>query len=301
MIKENPVKEVVFMLLGALEGGGTKMVCAIGDETGAVHEQISIPTETPDITIPRLLEYFRRFPIEALGIASFGPVDLNPASPTYGFITTTPKLSWANFDFMGVFKRELKIPIGFDTDVNGSALGEQTFGCMKGVDCGIYLTVGTGVGMGVIANGRLLHGMLHSEAGHVLLAKHPEDTFPGKCPFHPNCLESLAAGPAIEARWGRKAIELKDDERVWELEAYYLAQAIVNYILILSPQKIVLGGGVMHQTQLFPLIRAKVKELLNGYLHTKEIEDIDHYIVPASLNDNQGIMGCLQLAVLAIG
>lgn len=287
------------MLLGALEAGGTKMVCAVGDETGAIHNQISIPTETPEITIPKLIVYFKQYPIEALGIASFGPVDLNPASPTYGYITTTPKPGWGNYNLKGAFEKELRIPIGFDTDVNGSALGEQTFGCMKGIDCGIYLTVGTGIGMGVIANGHLLHGMLHSEAGHILLSKHPEDTFAGKCPFHPNCLEGLAAGPAIEARWGRKAVELKDDKKVWELEAYYLAQALVDYILVLSPQKIVLGGGVMHQLQLFPLIRAKVKELLNGYVKTKELADIDNYIVPASLNDDQGIMGCLQLAVLA--
>ncbi|MBO5199182.1 MAG: ROK family protein [Lachnospiraceae bacterium] len=287
------------MLLGALEAGGTKMVCAVGDETGAIHNQISIPTETPEITIPKLIVYFKQYPIEALGIASFGPVDLNPASPTYGYITTTPKPGWGNYNLKGAFEKELRIPIGFDTDVNGSALGEQTFGCMKGIDCGIYLTVGTGIGMGVIANGHLLHGMLHSEAGHILLSKHPEDTFAGKCPFHPNCLEGLAAGPAIEARWGRKAVELKDDKKVWELEAYYLAQALVDYILVLSPQKIVLGGGVMHQLQLFPLIRAKVKELLNGYIKTKELADIDNYIVPASLNDDQGIMGCLQLAVLA--
>lgn len=289
------------MLLGALEGGGTKMVCAIGDETGAIREQISIPTETPDITIPKIVQYFKQYPVEALGIASFGPVDLNAASPTYGYITTTPKLAWANFDFVGAFQKEFDIPIGFDTDVNGSALGEQTFGCMKGIDCGIYLTIGTGVGMGVIANGKLLHGMLHSEAGHILLAKHPDDTFAGKCPYHPNCLEGLAAGPAIEARWGKKAVELKDRQEVWDMEAYYLAQALTNLILTLSPQKIVLGGGVMHQMQLFPLIRTKVKAFLNGYLKTKELDDLDNYIVPASLNDDQGIMGCLQLAVLAKG
>lgn len=287
------------MLLGALEGGGTKMVCAIGDETGAIREQISIPTETPDITIPRIIEYFRQYAIEALGIASFGPVDLNTASPTYGYITTTPKLAWANFDFVGAFRNEFNIPIGFDTDVNGSALGEQTFGCMKGVDCGIYLTIGTGVGMGVIANGKLLHGMLHPEAGHILLAKHPDDTYGGKCPYHPNCLEGLASGPSIEARWGKKALELVDMPEVWELEAFYLAQALTDLILTLSPQKIVLGGGVMHQLQLFPLIRAKVKEFLNGYLNTKELQDLDNYIVPASLHDDQGIMGCLQLAVMA--
>ncbi len=286
------------MILGALEAGGTKMVLAIGNENGEIFEQISIPTETPELTIPKIIEYFKDKKIEALGIGSFGPVDLERSSKTYGYITSTPKLAWANYDFVGNIKKELNIPIGFDTDVNASALGEATWGSMKGLSSGIYITIGTGVGVGVYMNGSLLHGMLHPEGGHILLNKHSDDTFVGACPFHPNCLESLAAGPAIEKRWGKKAFELKDRPEVWELEAYYIAQGLVNFILTLSPHKIVLGGGVMHQEQLFPLIRKKVAKLLNGYVKTEQMEHLDDYIVPAALNDDQGIMGCLQLAKL---
>lgn len=289
------------MLFGALEAGGTKMVLALGNENGEILEQISIPTQTPDTTIPKIIEYFKDKNIEALGIGSFGPIDLDKKSPTYGYITSTPKLAWLNYDIVGNIKKELNIPIGFDTDVNGSALGEATWGSTKNADSSIYITIGTGVGVGVYQNGGLLHGMLHPEAGHVLLSKHPEDTFEGFCPYHPNCFESLAAGPAIEKRWGKKAIDLKDNLKVWELEAYYIAQALVGYILTLSPHRIVLGGGVMHQEQLFPLIRTQVKELLNGYLNTPQLEDMDSYIVPAALNDDQGIMGCIQLAKLELG
>lgn len=288
------------MLFGALEAGGTKMVLATGNENGEIYEQVSIPTETPAITIPRIIDYFKDKNIAALGIGSFGPIDLDRNSMTYGYITSTPKLAWADYNLVGAIKNALQIPIGFDTDVNGSALGEATWGSTKGLPTSIYITIGTGVGVGVFQNGALLHGMLHPEAGHVLLSKHPEDTFSGSCPFHSNCLEGLAAGPAIEKRWGKKALALKDDSKVWELEAYYIAQALVGYILTLSPHRIVLGGGVMHQEQLFPLIRKQVKELLNGYIKTSQIEDIDTYIVPAALKDNQGIMGCIQLAKLEL-
>ena len=151
--------------------------------------------------------------------------------------------------------------------------------------------------MGIISNGKLLHGMLHPEGGHVLLTRHPKDTYGGKCPYHSNCLEGLAAGPAIEARWGKKGIELADKKEVWELEAYYIGQALVDCIMLLSPQRIVLGGGVMHQEHMMPLVREEVRKQLNGYLVTKELEDLDSYIVLPSLNDNQGIMGALKLAV----
>ncbi len=289
------------MLYGALEAGGTKMVLAIGNENGEILEQLSIPTETPDITMVKIVDYFKDKKIEALGVGSFGPIDLDKGSPTYGCITSTPKLAWVNYNIVNRLKDSLHIPIGFDTDVNASALGEATWGSMKGLNSGIYITIGTGVGVGVYMNGSLLHGMLHPEAGHVLLSKHPEDTFEGVCPYHPNCFEGLASGPSIEKRWNKKAYELQDNPKVWELEAYYIAQGLVNYILTLSPHKIVLGGGVMHQKQLFPLIRKEVARLLNGYIKTRQMEELDQYIVPASLNDNQGIMGCIQLAKQEIG
>ena len=284
------------MRLGALEAGGTKMVCAIGDETGSIFEQVSIATETPDITVPKLVQYFQEKRIDALGIGCFGPIELDRSSPMYGYITSTPKTAWRNYNIVGVFDDALQCPIGFDTDVNGSVLGEVTFGQAKGKDCVIYLTVGTGVGGGIYIEGKLLHGMLHPETGHVLIQKRDSDRYAGKCPYHKNCLEGLASGPAIEERWGTKAAFLSDRPEVWELEADYIAQALANYILTLSPRMIILGGGVMHQEQLFPMIREKVTQMLGGYIQAKELEVMEHYIVPASLRDDQGIMGCLELA-----
>ena len=287
------------MRLGTLEAGGTKMVCAIGNEKGEIWEQVSIPTETPELTMPKLIAYFQQYNIEALGISCFGPIDLDKESETYGYITSTPKLSWRNYNIVGIFKETLKIPIGFDTDVNGAVLSEVTWGALKGLDSGIYMTIGTGIGVGIYSEGKLLHNMLHPEAGHVFVNKHPCDNYKGKCPYHGACLEGLAAGPAIEERYGISAKELGDKAEVWELEAYYIAQAIIGYILTVSPKRIILGGGVMSQQQLFPLIRKEVERLLGGYLITKELEDINSYIVPAALQGNQGIMGGLQLALLA--
>lgn len=288
------------MILGALEAGGTKMVCAIGNEKGEITEQVSIPTETPEITIPKLLDFFDGKNIQALGIGCFGPIDVDRDSATYGYITTTPKLAWQQFNMVGAFREKLGVPVGFDTDVNGSALGEYTWGIAKGLHSCIYITIGTGVGVGAIVDGRLVHGMLHPEGGHILLHKLPHDTYEGFCPFHKNCMEGLAAGPAIEGRWGKKAIELADRAEVWEMEAEYIAQALVDYVMLLSPQRIILGGGVMHQTQLLPLIRTKFKEQLNGYIKTKEIEDLESYIVVQSLNDKQGIMGALKLGLMEL-
>ena len=284
------------MRLGALEAGGTKMVCAIGDETGKIFEQVSIPTVTPDVTMPKLLDYFKERGVEALGIGCFGPIELDQDAPDYGSITSTPKVAWRNYNIVKSFADALHCPIGFDTDVNGSVLGEVTFGQAKGKNCVIYLTIGTGVGGGIYIEGRLLHGMMHPEAGHVMIRRRGDDSYEGKCPYHKTCLEGLAAGPAIEERWGKKAVELAGRPEVWDLEADYIAQALMGYILILSPEMIILGGGVMHQEQLFPLIRTKVKEMLGGYIQAKELEDMEHYIVPASLHDDQGIMGCLELA-----
>lgn len=289
------------MILGALEAGGTKMVCAIGDEYGNLTDRTTIPTETPDLTMPKLIEYFKKHKIEALGIGTFGPADLNPDSETYGSITTTPKLAWANYNIRGAFADALQVPVGFDTDVNAAALGEATYGCMQNIKNGIYITIGTGIGAGILTEGNLLHGMLHPEGGHILLERHSSDTYRGCCPYHKNCFEGLASGPALEGRYEKKAIELANIPEVWELEADYIAKALVNYILILSPERIVLGGGVMHQEQLFPLIRKKTAEYLNGYIQTEELKNLDTYIVPPSLNDNQGVLGCLKLAHRALG
>ncbi len=285
------------MKFGALEAGGTKMVCAVGNENGEIFERISIPTETPDVTVPAMIDFFKDKDIEALGIGCFGPIDLNRSSDTFGYITTTPKTAWANYDIVGAFSDALGIPVGFDTDVNGSMLGEATWGCAQGLDTAMYITIGTGIGAGIMAGGKLLHGMLHPEAGHVLMARREDDTYEGKCPYHGTCFEGLAAGPAIGERWGRPAQELADRDDVWDLEAYYLAQALVNYIMTLSPQKIIMGGGVMHMEGLLDRVRSKVTDLLAGYLKTDELNDLENYIVLASLNDDQGIMGALKLGM----
>ncbi len=286
-------------IYGALEAGGTKMVCAIGTSDGSIIDRISIPTETPEITMPKMIEYFRDKKIAALGIGSFGPIDLNKNSKTYGYITTTPKPGWGFYDIAGAFSKALQVPIGFDTDVNAAALGEARYGAAKGLDSAIYITIGTGIGVGVLSEGKLLHGMLHPEAGHILIGKLEGDTYEGKCPFHKTCFEGMAAGPAIEARWGMKGDKLADKPEVWELEADYIAHALVNYTMTLSPKRIILGGGVMNQLQLFPLIRERFGKLMNGYIKTAEVEDLDSYIVPAGLTGNQGIVGCLVLAAEA--
>lgn len=289
------------MMFGGIEAGGTKMVCAVGDENGDIIDKMTFPTRQPEETFHNLIRYFKPWDIKALGIGCFGPVDLNRQSRTYGYITKTPKEGWENCNVVGTFETALGIPVGFDTDVNGAILGEVTWGAAKGMENAIYITVGTGVGVGVYLNGRLLHGLVHPEAGHILIAKHSEDFYEGCCPFHKNCVEGLASGSAIKGRWGKKAAELADREEVWKLEAYYIAQAIVDYILAYSPQKIILWGGVMHQKKLFALIREEVKRLMNGYLsHEMLKEFIDEYIVPPALGENPGIMGAIKLGMLAV-
>ena len=285
-------------LYGALEAGGTKMVCAIGDENGNILERISIPTRTPAETMGPMIDFFRGKGIRALGIGCFGPVDLNKKSSTYGYITSTPKLAWQNFPIVAEFQKALGVPVGFDTDVNAAALGEATWGCTKDVENSIYITVGTGVGVGVIIGGKPYHGMLHPEGGHILLARHPDDPMVGSgCPFHENCLEGLAAGPSLEKRWGIKGAELTGRKEVWQLEAYYIGQALADYILILSPERIVLGGGVTHQEGLLALIRQETAKQLAGYIRTAATQNLDSYIVGVSLNDNQGVMGAVKLAM----
>lgn len=286
------------MRIGALEAGGTKMVCAVGDETGAVFARTQIPTTTPGETISAMIEWFREQKIEALGIGCFGPIDLRRGSKTYGYITTTPKPGWAWCDIVGAFQRELDVPVGFDTDVNASVLGEVTYGQAKGMETVLYITVGTGVGLGIYINGKLHHGILHPEGGHVLLTRHPEDTWKCRCPYHPNCLEGLACGPAIEERWGKSAKELAEEPKVWKMEACYIAQALMDYICVLSPEMIILGGGVMKQRQLFPLIRSEVARLMNDYLAADQLHHLEDYIVPESLGGDQGILGCLRLGAL---
>ncbi len=287
------------MRYGALEAGGTKMVCAIGDEHGNILEQCEFPTLTPEETMPVLIDYFAKRQVAALGIGAFGPVDVVPGSKSFGTILNTPKFAWRSYNIAEPFRKALAVPVGVDTDVNAACIGEVMYGAAKGLTDVVYLTIGTGIGAGIYSNGRLVHGMLHPEGGHILVQKHPDDPGECICPCHTHCLEGLASGPAIERRWGRKAAQLTNCTKVWELESDYLAQGLMNFLLILSPQRIILGGGVMHQEQLFPLVRQKVSEKLNGYYDTRELRCMDTYIVPAGLHGAQGIMGCLYLARIA--
>ncbi|MFB9329365.1 ROK family protein [Paenibacillus aurantiacus] len=289
------------MRIGAIEAGGTKFVCGIGDEHGTIEDRVSFPTERPELTMANVIEYFRDKGVEAIGIGSFGPIDIDKTSPTYGHVTTTPKPGWSGFDLVGMLKREFAVPYGWDTDVNAAALGEARWGAAKGLDSCVYYTVGTGVGVGVYAEGKLVHGLVHPEGGHVLTRRHPEDDFAGCCPYHGDCLEGMAAGPAIERRWKAKGNELPADHPAWGIEAFYIAQAVTGTILLLSPKKVILGGGVMQQQHLFPLIRAEVKRNLNGYVSAAAILDqIDTYIVPPGLGNNAGLSGSLALGIEAL-
>lgn len=281
------------MVLGSIEAGGTKIVCAVGNEQGEIYDSINIPTETPEITIPKIIDFFQQHDIQAVGIGSFGPIDIKKNSKTFGYILQTPKLAWRNYPFLDAIRDALNVPCAFTTDVNIAAIGEYTHGAAKDVNSCLYITVGTGVGAGAIIHGKLLEGISHPEMGHITVKRHPKDSFEGSCPIHQDCLEGLAAGPAIEKRWGKKGIELSDREEVWELEAYYLAQAIAQYIMILVPEKVILGGGVANQASLIGKVREKVHDHLKDYFVTPEINE---YIVTPELKNNAGIVGGLVFA-----
>lgn len=280
-------------LYGAIEAGGTKFVCAVSDTDLNIIERVSYPTTTPAETLELVFGFFDQYDLISIGIGSFGPIDVNQKSKTYGYVTSTPKIAWQNYDFLGAIKGRYHIPVAFTTDVNAAALAEQRLGAAKGLDSCVYLTVGTGIGGGAVVNGEVLSGHSHPEMGHILTRIHPDETYEGFCPFHGQCLEGVAAGPAIEGRTGTKGHLLPEDHPVWQMQAFYLAQAAMNYILILSPEKIIFGGGVMKQRHLFPLIRKELKILMNNYIDMPELES---FIVPPALEDNAGITGCLLLA-----
>jgi fructokinase len=285
-------------MFGGIEAGGTKFVCAVGSGPDDLRALTRIPTTTPAETIARSIDFFRNQSLSAIGIASFGPVDPDPASPTFGHITTTPKSGWANTDLAGAVRRALNVPVGFDTDVNGAALAEHRWGAAQGLHTFVYLTIGTGLGGGGMVNGQLMHGLLHPEMGHVRIPHDlSRDPFPGNCPFHGDCLEGLAAGPAMNARWCQAAESLPPDHPAWDLEAHYLALGLVNFICTVSPQRIIMGGGVMDYPYLLPKIRRNVLDLLNGYLQVPAIlRDIDRYIVSPALGNRAGVLGAFALA-----
>ena len=286
-------------LFGAIEAGGTKFVCGLGTAPQDLR-LTTFPTSTPANTLDKVIDYFRKeagAKLDAVGIGAFGPVDLRPESPTFGFITSTPKGDWQQFDLAGTLQRELDVPIGFDTDVNAAAAGEARWGAGRGIPDFVYLTVGTGIGGGAMVNGELIHGLLHPEMGHIRIPHLPEDPFPGKCPYHKDCLEGLASGPAMEARWGTPAPQLASDHPAWNLEARYLAMGLASWVCTLSPERILLGGGVMQQKLLFPMIRRELLSLLNGYIRVPAILDrMDSFVVPPELGTRAGVLGALVLA-----
>lgn len=288
------------MKIGCIEAGGTKFVCGIIDEHKTILDQVVIPTGSPKETYDAMFAFFDQFEMDAIGVASFGPIDLNRSSKTYGHFTTTPKPGWAFTPFASVLEERYKVPVGFDTDVNGAALAELKYGAGANLDNLVYYTIGTGIGAGVVVNRTMVHGMMHPEAGHTLVRVHPKDTFEGVCPYHGDCLEGMASGLAMEKRWGIKAHLLTADHAAWDMEAYYIAQACVQAIVMVSPEKIVLGGGVMKQAHLFDLIHKYVKEMLNGYIQSPLLDDLSTYIVAPGLGELSGMLGAYALALEAI-
>lgn len=290
-------------LYGAIEGGGTKFVCAVGTGPDDLRAEIRVETTSPEETLSRVVKFFHEQEakfgrLASIGFACFGPLDPNPASPTYGHILPTPKPGWTNANVVGMLKDAFNIPIVFDTDVNGAALGEWHWGAAQGLDTFIYLTIGTGIGGGAYVEGKLLHGLIHPEMGHILLRHdRDKDPFAGTCPFHGDCFEGLACGGAMEKRWGQPGETLSAEHPAWDLEAEYVAQALTNYTLTLSPQRIILGGGVGSVPHLLPKVRARTRELINGYIQSSIIlEHIETFIVNPGLGNRSGVLGAIALA-----
>ncbi|HEX6268645.1 MAG TPA: ROK family protein [Anaerolineales bacterium] len=290
-------------LYGGIEAGGTKFVCLVASGPDHIVEEARFPTTTPEETLGKAIQFFQPFvssgKISSIGVGCFGPLDLNPRSSTYGFIAPTPKPHWSNADVRGTLQRGLEVPIVIDTDVNAAGLGESVWGASKGSDPSLYLTIGTGIGGGYIIHGKPLIGMLNPEMGHIRIPHSRElDPFHGSCPFHGDCFEGLASGPAIEKRLGVTGADVPEEDAFWDIEAEYIASAVMNYILVLSPRKIILGGGVMQREILFAKVRRRVPELLNSYVTSKSVlEDIDKYIVPPGLGNRSGSLGAVALAM----
>jgi len=289
-------------LYGGIEAGGTKFVCAVGDAAGQITDECVIKTTVPEETLPQVIDFFKKHKtLTAIGIGSFGPIETNPTAKKYGYILHTPKKAWINCDFVGAIKKGLDLPVGFDTDVTAAALGEYHYGAGKGFYNMLYMTVGTGIGASTLIDGKPLHGLDHSEMGHMLIPHDKEkDGFPGCCVYHGDCFEGLACGTAIKARWQvRSALDLPPDHEAWDLEADYLAAGLMNCILILSPQRIILGGGVMRQEQLFPLLYKKIKQKIHDYINLPD--NLSDYIVPPGLEDRSGVVGAFVIARQALG
>jgi len=295
-------------LFGGIEAGGTKFNCIVGSGPGDIRAKARIATTTPERTLAEVVAFFASFQertgetIDAVGIASFGPVDLKSGSPTFGYITATPKPDWSNTDFAGRIQRDLGVPVGFDTDVNGAGLGEYVWGAGRGCEVFVYLTIGTGIGGGVLINGVPLHGLVHTEMGHIPMPRDSSrDPYEGCCPFHGDCLQGLASGKAMGLRWNTDAEELPATHAAWELEAEYLAAAVCTFSYTLSPERIILGGGVMEQAQLIDEVRRMVAQRINGYIKSSRVlDEMDQYVVLPGLGSRSGVLGAICLANQAL-
>lgn len=294
-------------MLGGIEAGGTKFVCIVGSSPEEIVAETRFPTGAPDATLARTIDFYREFldsggQLRAIGIAAFGPIELRRWSPAYGSVTITPKAGWSGTDLVGPIQSALSVPVGFDTDVNGAALAEGRWGAARGLDNFIYLTVGTGIGGGAVVGGRLAHGLVHPEMGHVSVPRQPGDDYAGHCPFHGACFEGMASGAAMADRWGRRAEEIPADhlDEAVALEAAYLAAGLRNLVYALAPERIVIGGGVSGLPGLFPTLRERLAAELAGYPVLLEHE-ADDFVVPASLGQMAGPAGALLLAEQAVG
>ena len=264
------------MYYGGIEAGGTKFICAVSDEKQNIVAKTSVPTTTPEETLQKTFEFFDQYDISAMGIGSFGPIGIDESKDNYGYILATPKPGWSEFDFLGQMKEKYAIPFVWTTDVNAAAFGELKKGAAQGKKSCIYLTVGTGIGGGVVIDGKIFSGINHPEMGHIHVKRHPDDDYEGTCPYHKDCLEGLAAGPSLEARTGIKGQDLPEDHPIWEIQAYYIAQALMAYVLTLAPERIILGGGVMNQDHLLLKISQSFVEQVAGYVETPPVSE---YIV----------------------
>lgn len=285
---------------GSIEAGGTKFICAVGSSPTDIGERFRIPTTTPLETLGACINFFRaeaqKAPLAGIGMACFGPLNLNPKSPTFGSITKTPKAGWSDTPCKKILEEALHIPVAIDTDVNGAAIAERLWGAAQDVESVLYITIGTGIGGGMLVNGKPIHGLVHPEMGHFRPRRHPQDTFEGLCSFHKDCFEGLASGPAVHARWQTDPKDLPPDHLAWEIEAHYIAEALATYICVLSPERIVIGGGIANQDFIFPMIRKKVQEKLNGYVVSEQISSaIDSYIVAPGLQGDAGVLGGIAL------
>jgi fructokinase len=293
-------------LYGAVEAGGTKIGCLIGSGPDDIRLEKQFPTTTPGETLENMIRFFREYNesgkdrLVSIGVASFGPLSLNPEADDFGSITLTPKPGWSHTSILHVLESGLNLPVVMDTDVNGAAFGEWIWGAGQGLTDLLYITIGTGIGGGGIINGKPIHGLIHPEMGHIRLPHDlKEDPFPGSCPFHQDCFEGLASGPAIEKRWGTKGENLGKDHPAWDLEAKYIALGLHNLVCCFSPQRIIIGGGVMQREYLYPMIRTKLLELLSGYIRSEKIlKEIDSYIVAPKLKNKAGVLGALAMAKL---